>query len=154
MHLQSNIMPLLNKFNYLTVLHIQVGLNPKIIKYLLKDICISIGWNLISWRSKFFNLDHPNGVEASYSNKLWCDNKVNSLKACVSWKNWTYWGLVSFYSWEDRGKLDSVGYVKTRKQLVDLFTKALIEAQVNYLYNKLGMTNIYAPAWVEYYKRL
>ena len=41
--------------------------------------------------------------------------------------------------------LISTGYVKTREQLGGIFTKALSGNQVNYLCNKLGMINIYAP---------
>ena len=43
--------------------------------------------------------------------------------------------------------LISTGYVKTGEQLADLFTKALNGARVTYLCNKLGIINIYAPAW-------
>ena len=41
--------------------------------------------------------------------------------------------------------LISTGYVKTREQLGDIFTKPLSGDRVSYLYNKLGMINIYAP---------
>ena len=40
--------------------------------------------------------------------------------------------------------LISIGYVKTGKQLGDIFTKALSGDQVSYLCNKLGIINIYA----------
>lgn len=35
--------------------------------------------------------------------------------------------------------------VKTREQLVDLVTKVVNGTQVDYLCNKLGMINMYAP---------
>ena len=41
--------------------------------------------------------------------------------------------------------LISLGYMKTGEQLADLLTKALHGARVDYLCNKLGMINIYAP---------
>ena len=41
--------------------------------------------------------------------------------------------------------LISTGYVKTGKQLEDIFTKPLSGDRVSYLFNKLGMINIYAP---------
>ena len=41
--------------------------------------------------------------------------------------------------------LISIRYVKTGEQLGDIFTKLLSGDQVNYLCNKLGMINIYAP---------
>ena len=41
--------------------------------------------------------------------------------------------------------LISIGYVKTEKQLGDIFSKALSEDQVSYLCNKLDMINIYSP---------
>lgn len=37
--------------------------------------------------------------------------------------------------------------MKTGKQLGDIFTKALTRTQVNYLYNNLGIINIYAPTY-------
>ena len=42
-------------------------------------------------------------------------------------------------------RLISTGYVKTGEQLRDVFTKPLSGIPVNYLCNKLGMINIYAP---------
>ena len=42
--------------------------------------------------------------------------------------------------------LISTGYVKTVEQLADLFTKELNRARVNYVYDKVGMINIQAPA--------
>ncbi|XP_019234286.1 PREDICTED: uncharacterized protein LOC109214791 [Nicotiana attenuata] len=42
--------------------------------------------------------------------------------------------------------LISTGYMKTGEQPADLFTKALNGIRVDYLRNKLGMINIYAPA--------
>ena len=36
-----------------------------------------------------------------------------------------------------------IGYVKTREQFGDIFTKVQRGDQVNYLCNKLGMINIY-----------
>ena len=41
--------------------------------------------------------------------------------------------------------LISTGYVKTGKQLGDIFTKALSGDRAGYLCNKLVMINIYAP---------
>ena len=41
--------------------------------------------------------------------------------------------------------LISTGYVKTREQFGDIFTKALSRDQVSYLCNKLDMIDIYDP---------
>ena len=41
----------------------------------------------------------------------------------------------------------STWFVKTGEQLGDIFTKALNGIRIDYLCNKLGMINIYAPAW-------
>ena len=41
--------------------------------------------------------------------------------------------------------LISTGYVKTREQVGDIFTKVLNGDRVSYLCNKLCMINIYAP---------
>ena len=42
-------------------------------------------------------------------------------------------------------ELISIRYVRTREQSGDVFTKALSGDRVSYLYNKLGLINIYAP---------
>ena len=42
-------------------------------------------------------------------------------------------------------ELISTEYVKIGEQLGDIFTKARSGDRVSHLYNKLGMTNIYAP---------
>ena len=44
-----------------------------------------------------------------------------------------------------RSGLISTGYVKTREQFGDIFTKPLSGDRVSYLCNKLGMINIYTP---------
>ena len=41
--------------------------------------------------------------------------------------------------------LISTGYMKTREQLGDIFTKDLSGDRVSYLCNKLGLIDIYAP---------
>ena len=51
------------------------------------------------------------------------------------------------FIWEKiQEHLICTGYVKTGELLADLFTKALNGYSVNYLCNKLGMIDIYAPA--------
>ena len=42
--------------------------------------------------------------------------------------------------------LVSTGYVKIGEQLGDILTKAVNEARISYLCNKLDMINIFAPA--------
>ena len=40
----------------------------------------------------------------------------------------------------------ATGYVKSNDQLADIFTKSLAGPRVNYICNKLGTYNLYAPA--------
>ena len=40
----------------------------------------------------------------------------------------------------------ATGYVKSNDQLTNIFTKSLAGPQVNYICNKLGTYNLYAPA--------
>ena len=47
--------------------------------------------------------------------------------------------------------LISIGYVKTGKQLDDIFTKTVSRDRVSYLCNKLGIINIYASSERECY---
>ena len=87
------------------------------------------------------------GIKTPVPTKLWCDNKAafHIASNLVSHKR-TKHIMIDCHFVREKIQLGliSTGYVKTGKQLGDIFTKALNGDQVSYLCNKLGMINIYA----------
>ena len=74
------------------------------------------------------------GIEICVPTKLLCDNQAAMhMTPCHFVCEKFQLGLIS------------IGYVPTRKQLRDIFTKPLSGDRVSYLCNKLGMINIYTP---------
>ena len=136
--------------------------------------CVFVGGNLISWRSKKQNVVSRSSAESEYGAmvqsayeiiwirqlleeigfksslpaKLWCDNQaaLHIASNPVFHERTKHIEIDCHFIREkiQQGVI-STEHVKTSEQLGDIFTKALNGPRVDYLCNKLGMINIYAP---------
>ena len=87
------------------------------------------------------------GIETSVPTKPWCDKQVDMHIASnpILHERTKHIDIDCHFVRENiQLGLISTGYVKTREQLGDIFTKPLSGERVSYLCNKLGMINIYA----------
>ena len=136
--------------------------------------CVFVGGNLVSWRSKkqnvvsrssaeseyramaqsvceimwIYQLLNEVGLKSSLPAKLWCDNQaaLHIASNPVFHERTKHIEIDCHFIREKiQERFISTGHVKTGDQLGDIFTKALNGARVDYICNKLGMINIYAP---------
>ena len=136
--------------------------------------CIFVGGNLVSWRSKKENIVSRSSAESEYRvmaqsvseviwirqllneighkipmpTKLWCDNQAAiHIASNPVFHEQTKHIEIDCHFIRDKiqEKIISTGHVRIGEQLGDIFTKALNGVWVDYICNKLGMINIYAP---------
>jgi hypothetical protein len=137
--------------------------------------CVFVGGNLVSWRSKKQAVVARSTAEAEYRamtlslcEMLWlkgllrelrvlrnetmilhCDNvaAINIANNPVQFDRTKHVEIDRFFIKE---KLDSgilkLGYVKSRSQLADCFTKGLGPSENEFSCNKMGMLDIFSPS--------
>ncbi|TYK29397.1 Retrovirus-related Pol polyprotein from transposon TNT 1-94 [Cucumis melo var. makuwa] len=141
----------------------------------ISGYCVFVGGNLVSWKSKKQNVVSCSSAKSEYRAmaqsvceivwihqllseigfsitvpvKLWCDNQVAlHIASNPVFHEQTKHIEVDchFIREKIQDGLMSTGYVKTGEQLGDILTKDVNGARISYLYKKLDMIDIFAPA--------
>lgn len=137
--------------------------------------CVFVGGNLVSWKSKkqsvvarssaeseyramahvtseivwVHNILREVGVEVQLPVSLWCDNRaaIHITNNPVFHERTKHIEVDCHFIREkvQQGLISAV-HVRSADQLADVFTKSLGKSRVEYICNKLGMVDIYAPA--------
>ena len=143
--------------------------------------CTLLGRNLVTWKSKKQIMMARSSVEVEFRviahgtceplwlkiilgdlkikwqgpMKLYCDNKLTiNIAHNLFQHDWTKHVEVNRHFIEEKlkSRLICTPYVPTHGQLVDILTKGLTSSSFQKVTSKLGMDDIYSPAWWKYWR--
>ena len=105
-------------------------------------VMVNVTLELIWIRSLLAEIGSPNET-------IWWQQGINThyWKYSVPWENQTYWGWLSLVRKKLEEKIIVVKHISLKHQLADLLTKPPGGTRVDFICDKLGMYDIYFPAW-------